>query len=163
MVRFSIYYFPLFTVMAIAYPYLQFFLRERRLSDAQVGCLQEILALAGICGPLLLGHLADRTGRRRVLLIACLAAYALLLPLNVTHTFWVAAPLAAGIGFAVRTTIPLTDTVGAGKLADPIHRYGRVPIERWGHSVLYLTYAVPPLVGVLVLTVRERRLNVKAQ
>jgi PPP family 3-phenylpropionic acid transporter len=40
---------------------------------------------------------------------------------------------------------------------------GGVVIERWGYPVLYLSYAVPPLVGVVLLAVSGRSLNVKAQ
>jgi PPP family 3-phenylpropionic acid transporter len=131
MIRFSIHYFVLFTVMAIVYPYFQMFLRARGFSDAQVGYLQGFVALAGVCGPLLIGYIADRTGRRRALTAFCLIAFAaLVVPLNRTSSFWLAAALVAGVGFTVRTTIPLTDTLAATQLPDPIHQYGRVRI--WG-------------------------------
>jgi PPP family 3-phenylpropionic acid transporter len=145
MARFSVHYFLLFTAMAMVYPYFQLFLRARGFSRAEVGYLQGVLALAGICGPLLIGHLADRTGRRRAFVALCLVAYALLLlPLNVTSTFWPAAAFVAGIGFAVRTTIPLTDTLAAGELTDPIHQYGRVRV--WGSIGFVVT-----LLGVRAL------------
>jgi len=131
MARFSIHYFLLFTVMAMMTPYFQVFLRAQHFSNAEVGYLQGVLALAGICGPLLISHLADRTGHRKAFIVLCLAAYGLLLlPLSATRAFWLAAVLVAGVGFAVRPIIPLTDTLTAGELADPVHQYGRVRI--WG-------------------------------
>jgi len=131
MLRFSLLYFLLFTVMATVYPYFQLFLRARGFSEAEVGYLQGLLALAGVCGPMLVGHLADRLDRHRTLLTACLIAFALLLiPLGKTTSFAVASALVVGIGLTVRTPIPLADTLAAGELADPVHQYGRVRV--WG-------------------------------
>lgn len=131
MIRFSVHYFVLFTVMAIVYPYFQMFLRARGFSNAEVGYLQGFVALAGVCGPLVIGYFADRTGHRRGFLAFCLVAFAcMVVPLNGTNSFWAAAALVGGIGFTVRTSIPLTDTLAATQLPDPIHDYGRVRI--WG-------------------------------
>lgn len=80
---------------------------------------------------MLLGHLANRSGFHRTFLVGCLLAFALLLiPLSTTQSFWLAALLVSGIGFTARTTIPLTDTLAAGTLPDPVHGYGRV--RAWG-------------------------------
>lgn len=131
MTRFSVHYFLLFTVMATAGPYFQLILRARGFSVVELGHLQGLRALAGMCGPLLVGYLADRFGARRGLLAGCLVVFGLLLiPLNVTSSFWIAAALVAGIGCTVRTPIPLTDALAAGELEDPVHQYGRVRV--WG-------------------------------
>jgi predicted MFS family arabinose efflux permease len=78
LVRFRIHYFVLFAVLATINPYFQLFLRACGFSTDDIGFLQGILGMAGVAGPLVIGYLADRLGRRRTLLMACLAAFALL-------------------------------------------------------------------------------------
>lgn len=131
MIRFSLHYFLLFALMATVFPYLQLLLRARGFSDAQVGYLQGLNALAGVCGPLLLGYLADRFGKRRSMLVGCLLLLAaFLVPLGAVERLWVAAVLVVGMGFVWKSTIPLTDTLASHELPDPARQYGRVRI--WG-------------------------------
>lgn len=131
MIRFSLHYCMLFVLMATVFPYFQVFLKARGFSDAEVGFLQGAKALASAFGPILIGHLADRLGQRRVLLGACLiASAALLAPMSLTASFWVAFALMIGMGFALPATIPLTDALASRELPDPTHQYGRVRI--WG-------------------------------
>ena len=138
LVRFCLHYFVLFGVIATINPYLQLFLRARGFSDAQVGMLQGVLGLAGVAGPMAVGYLADRLGRRRLLLGACLAAFAaLMLALNSTSGLALAGVLAAGVGFVSRTPIPLTDTLATHELLDPANQYGRVRV--WGSLGYVLT------------------------
>ena len=130
-IRFSIHYFLLFAVMATMFPYFQVFLRARGFSKPQVGYLLGLTSLAGVCGPLVIGHLADRLGRRRSLVVVCLLVYGLLLvPLSATGSFVAAAALVLGVGFTCRTTIPLSDALATSELPDPTHRYGQARI--WG-------------------------------
>lgn len=129
--RFCVHYFALFAMVATIFPYTQVFLRARGFSNAEVGYLQGLMALAGVAGPIVVGHLADRFARRRLALLACLAAFiAVLGPLNATTNFAAAALLAMGLGLSGRTAIPLTDTLAANELPDPTHNYGRVRL--WG-------------------------------
>jgi MFS transporter, PPP family, 3-phenylpropionic acid transporter len=138
MVRFSLHYFMLFVLMATTFPYFQLFLRARGFSTPQVGYLQGLMALAGVCGPIVVGHLADRLGRRRGLIVACLAVFAaLMIPLNATASLALAAVLVAGVGFTGRTTIPLADALASTELPDPAHQYGKVRI--WGSIGFVLT------------------------
>jgi MFS transporter, PPP family, 3-phenylpropionic acid transporter len=131
MIRFSVHYFMLFTVMATVFPFFQVFLRALGFSIAEAGHLQGIASLAGVCGPVSIGYLADRLGRRKTLLVASIVVYALFLtPLGHTHAFIPAALLVVGVGFASRALIPLTDALAAGELPDPAHNYGRVRV--WG-------------------------------
>jgi PPP family 3-phenylpropionic acid transporter len=124
---FALHYFLLFVASAMVYPYFQVLLRALGFSDSEVGYLQGLMALAGVCGPMVIGHLADRFRARRGFLVGCWVALVLLLvPLGQTHAFWPAAALVAGIGFAVRAPTPLTDAVVAGSLDDPVHQYGQV-------------------------------------
>lgn len=130
-VQFAMHYFVLFTVMATVYPYFQLLLQARGFTKAQIGLLQGFMSLAGMCGPMVLGYLADRSGQRRtVLALSLLASALLLLPLNATKGLLAAALLTTGLGFTVRTPVPLTDALAAGELPDPVHQYGRVRV--WG-------------------------------
>ena len=129
-IRFSIHYAMLFAMVATAFPYMQLFLRGRGFSMAEVGYLQGFMALAGVCGAVGIGYLADRVGRR-IVLIGCVAIYAVLLPvLNTVSVFLPAALLAAGVGLFLRTSIPITDAIAAGELPHAARNYGRVRI--WG-------------------------------
>jgi PPP family 3-phenylpropionic acid transporter len=136
--RFCVHYFVLFAVIATLNPYLQLFLRAKGFSDSEVGLLQGLVGLAGVAGPMVVCYLADRFGKRRALLVACLAVFAALmlllnatgLPLNATGTLAVTAALAAGVGFVSRTPIPLTDTLATHELPDPANQYGKVRV--WG-------------------------------
>jgi PPP family 3-phenylpropionic acid transporter len=127
--RFAIQYFALFALVATISPYMQRFLRAKGFSDAEVGSLQGIMLLAA-CGPVLIGPLADRFGRKRTMILSVLAAAALLPLLKATGSAWLAGVLLAGVGLSTSMLIPLTDTLAANELPDPAHNYGRVRI--WG-------------------------------
>ncbi len=117
--------------MATVYPYFQVLLRTRGFSDSQVGYLQGLLRLAAVFGPMFVGRIADRFNWHRPLIAVCLLTFAaLLIPLGVTGSIGPAALLVLGIGFTGRTPIPLTDTLAASGLRDPVHDYGRVRV--WG-------------------------------
>ncbi|HUT01997.1 MAG TPA: MFS transporter [Phycisphaerae bacterium] len=150
-IRFSVQYFVLFAVMATMFPYFQVFLRARGFSKPQVGYLLGLTSLASVFGPVLIGYLADRLGRRRGLLIACLVVFAaVLVPLSVTSLFWPAAALVIGVGFTCRTTIPLTDALASSELSDPEHQYGKVRI--WGSFGFVLT-----LLGIRALELVDEK------
>ncbi len=129
MFRFWIHFFVLYAVMAAVWPYFPAFLRAVGFDEAQVGYLQGVRMLCGALGPLLLAWLSDRLGRRKLLLGGCFVGFlALIVPLSMASSFWLAVPLAAGVGLTLRTTIPLSDTLAAAELDDPVHQYGQVRI-----------------------------------
>jgi PPP family 3-phenylpropionic acid transporter len=129
MLRFALHYFVLYAVVATLWPYFPAFLRARGFSEAEIGFLQGCRQIAEMTGPLLVAFLSERLGRRRALISACLAGFAVAaFFLNRTSTFVPAALLAAAAGLSLRTTIPLTDTLAATELPDPAHNYGRIRI-----------------------------------
>ncbi|MGD2174845.1 MAG: MFS transporter [Candidatus Brocadiaceae bacterium] len=148
MVRFSLHYFVLFAVFATVWPYFPAFLRSLGFSEAHVGYLQGLRMLAGVGGPLLVAWLSDRLGRRRLLIAASLIAFVLLIvPLASTSDFLPAALLAMGVGLALRTTIPLSDTLAATELRDPAHQYGKVRV--WGSMGFISTLFAIRLFGLV--------------
>jgi len=146
--RFAVHYFLLFAMMGTVFPYVQLFLRARGFSDAEVGYLQGLLALASVAGPLAAGHLADRLGRRRLALAAGLAvAAAVLPPLDSAGSFAAAAALLVALGLFGRTAIPLTDTLASAELPDPTHTYGKVRV--WGSAGFIAVLAAVALFGLI--------------
>jgi PPP family 3-phenylpropionic acid transporter len=140
MFRFSIHYFLLFAMIAVGGPYFQLLLRARGFDKAQIGLLLGLAAGAGLFGPLLAGHLADRLGQRRMVLTICLIGYGcLFVPVAMTSTFAVAVVLVLGIGLVARTSVPLTDAMAASELANPAEQYG--PTRVWG-SIGYVVALV---------------------
>ncbi|MFW6339189.1 MAG: MFS transporter, partial [Alkalispirochaetaceae bacterium] len=82
-----------------------------------------------VIGPMLLGGLADRTGRFREIKVATILLGA------VTIAFLLADPpfplalfLSALTGFLFKVSVPLTDAVAGSVLADPREQYGQVRV-----------------------------------
>lgn len=128
MIRFALHYFFFFSTYAVITPFFQVFLRARGFDESQVGVLQAIFALAGALGSVGVGHLADRFGMRRTLLLGSLvASAAALAPMSWlgADTFGLVALLVAMFGITYKSTIPLADALAASELADPTHEYGR--------------------------------------
>lgn len=146
MIRFSVHYFLLFVSMAALVPYLQVFLQARGFDKAQIGYLQGVLALAGICGPMVLARVADRFGRHKWFIVGCFAGYIfLLLPMGVTTSAVAASILMAAIGFVNRPALPLTDALASAELPDPVHQYGRA--RAWGSASFVLSLFAFRLLG----------------
>lgn len=126
---FLINFFFLYTTFAVVAPYLQIFLRVRGFAASEIGLLLGSFEIAGVAGPLVIGQLADRTGRyRRVLIAAIVASVAFFLPLRFAEALPVALFFAVALGFAYKPGIPLTDALATRSLPDPTHQYGRVRI-----------------------------------
>lgn len=133
--RFAMQYFALFALLATMGPYMQRFLRAKGFSEAQIGALLGVMSL-GACGPAFLGALADRIGRKRMLVACTALAAGLLAILTGASSPWLAGALLLGVGLTTAMFIPLTDTLASNELPDPAHTYGRVRI--WG-SVGFVT------------------------
>ena len=145
MTRFGLHYFFLFGVTATFIPYLPLFLKARGFEASQVGLLLGFFEAAGVCGPLLLGSLADRLGRRRSFLMAATAGFALaLIPLSTISLFWLALPFVMLVGFIQKTAIPLADALATSELPDPARQYG------WIRAIGSLGWVVT-LIGIRLL------------
>ncbi len=123
----GINYFFLFSSVAIVIPHLQLFFQAQGFSPSQVGLLLGTFELAGIAGPLLLGHAADRTGRYRASILLCVAAYAVtIVVMDAAPLLPVVLPLAGLFGFCFKATVPLTDALASHLMENPREQYGRV-------------------------------------
>jgi len=137
---FALYFFMCFTLFSVITPNLQLFLEARGWSYTMIGVLQGIYQLVGVTGPLFIGAAADKRGRYRPFLIG---GYLALIP-----SFWLLGllshPLAAIavmgiIGIALKSIVPLSDTLLSHSLKNPEEDYGKMRI--WG-SIGFLACSV---------------------
>ncbi|MFP4534860.1 MAG: MFS transporter [Spirochaetaceae bacterium] len=124
-----LYYFFVFAMYAVVIPHYQIFLRATGYTPASVGLMIGFFEIFGVIGPILLGGLADRTGRFREIKVATILLGA------VTIAFLLADPpfplalfLSALTGFLFKVSVPLTDAVAGSVLADPREQYGQVRV-----------------------------------
>lgn len=122
-------YFFLFASFAVVVPYLQLFFAAQGFPPSQIGVLVGTFEIAGILGPLFIGHLADRTGSFRLVIVLCgivaLGAFNLL---NEFPLWATALPLAFVSGFSYKSIIPLQDAQASSLMIAPELDYGRVRI-----------------------------------
>ncbi len=141
-------YFFLFSAVAIVLPHLQLFFEAQGFSPSQVGLLLGFFEIAGVAGPLLIGRLADRAGRYKALIRACIGAYAGAIVLaNRVDILLLALPLAALFGFSFKTTVPLTDALVSRLMTNPREQYGRV--RMLGSLGFVLTSLMVQVTGVI--------------
>ena len=127
--RFAIGYFLLFVNFAVVTPYLQVFLNLQGYGTILIGLLLGIFQMAGVAGPLLIGHLADRRSWYRPLLaLSLVLCFAALIPLKLIFNPWIAAVILAVFGLFFQSLVPLTDAIVTRNLADPATQYGRARV-----------------------------------
>jgi PPP family 3-phenylpropionic acid transporter len=123
-------------VLAIIAPYLPILLRELGYSPVWIGILLGIHSGAGIAGPILFGHLADKTRNYRpVLIITCLLPALMIFPLIRWVHIIISAIFISFLAFGQRSTVPLLDaitTIQIGKTGN----YGRIRV--WGSITFVL-------------------------
>lgn len=123
-------YFSFFTVQAINAvigPYLQVLLRNAGYSYEMVGILYALYEASGIVGPLVVGAVADRTGRYRGALmlcaVGCAAAY---IPIALSSSFAMTVTGLFLAAFCLRTLFPLQDTIATSYLRNDAGRYSHM-------------------------------------
>jgi PPP family 3-phenylpropionic acid transporter len=122
-------YVLLFACYAILTPYLQLFLKARGLPLSHIGLLLGTLELAGIGGPIVLGHLADtRAAYRLVLFAGLVISVIVFIPLQLTTALPVFLACITVMGFFYRASIPLLDSLVGRILPDPARQYGRLRV-----------------------------------
>jgi MFS family permease len=118
-------YVLLFASYVILTLYLQLFLKARGLPLSRIGLVLGILALAGIGGPIILGHLADRLSAYRFFLFAgLLVSIIAFMPLQLTTALPVFVVCIAIMGFSYRAAIPLLDSLLGRIFPDPARQCG---------------------------------------
>ena len=124
-----LYYFFVFAMYAVVIPHYQIFLRATGYTPASVGLMIGFFEISGVIGPMMLGRLADRTGRFREIKVATtLLAAVTIAFLLVDLPFLPALLLSAVTGFLFKVSVPLTDAVAGSVLSDPREQYGQVRV-----------------------------------
>lgn len=131
MTRFSLHFFALYAFISTVAPYLQKFLAALGYGEDDVGLLQGLLGLSGVVGVIGLGQLADRLGRRRLVLIVSAALATVgFVPLAWATSLTSAVVLMLAIGAFFRITMSLSDAMASAELDEPDHQYGKARF--WG-------------------------------
>ncbi|MDA8411608.1 MAG: MFS transporter [Treponema sp.] len=108
--RFATGYFFLFSVYGITTPFLQVLIKGLGYNDAALGMFLGLFEAAGIGGQLLLGRVADRSGRYRPFLLVTAALTALaVFPLALFPRPLVTTLAVIVMAFGVRGMVPVMD------------------------------------------------------
>lgn len=123
-------YFSFFTfqaINAVVNPYLQVLLRNAGYSYEMIGVLYALYEAFGIIGPLVIGIVADRTGRYRSAMLLCTVGCAVaFVPLALSTSLVVTVLGLFFVAFCLRSLFPLQDTVATNFLQNDAGRYARM-------------------------------------
>jgi len=137
--RLASYYFAYFAAVGVFLPYWPVYLQDRGFSASDIGTLLALYSLSRLAAPNLWGWLADRSGRRMLIVrgagIATLACF--------PGVFWAGgdfvrlALVMALFCFFWTAALPQFEAVTLGHLGRDAHRYSRVRL--WGSIGFILT------------------------
>ncbi len=135
---------------ALVFPFLTLYLRQRLgISLLQVGLVFTVNAAATLCAGMLGGYIADRFGRRTVMLTSLLSTSAALLLMGLASTYGQMVALAAAIGLTSPISQPARDAMIAD-LTQPAQRAEAYSVLRVAHN---LGYAIGPAIGGFLASV----------
>ncbi|GAB4506323.1 MAG: MFS transporter [Anaerolineales bacterium] len=135
---------------ALVFPFLTLYLRQRLgISLLQVGLVFTVNAAVSLFAGMLGGFIADRFGRRRVMLVSLLASSAVLLLMGLASTYAQMVALAAAIGLAGPVSQPARDAMIAD-LTQPAQRPEAYSVLRVATN---LGYAIGPAIGGFLASV----------
>ncbi len=129
--RLSVFYLGYFSLLGVMLPYLSLYFLDLGLTPYQIGITAAIPPLVKVVAPGFWGWLADRTGRRRMLVrIACVGALCCFsLMLAVTRFGWIVVVLSL---YAIFTSslLPLVEATAMEAVDRIKMNYGKVRL--WG-------------------------------
>ncbi len=129
--RFSINYFIFFAAMATVVPYMQQILKMQGFRAYEIGLLLGIFEITGIFGPLLIGWLADKIGKYRLILLVLTVGSGVSFLFFIFNIGFTAAILILILfGMMYRPIASLTDALASRTLTDVVKQYGHARI--WG-------------------------------
>ena len=143
----TFFWFVYFGSLGIFYPYFSLYLRENAgLSGTEVGLILAISPFVGMIAQPFWGQLADRTGRRGLLLaILTLGTAAGYYGLGTAHGFWSIVLATAALAVVGTAVLPMTMSVSLAILRDAgQHAFGRVRV--WGTIGYFILILVFPWV-----------------
>jgi PPP family 3-phenylpropionic acid transporter len=129
--RLSSFYFFYFAFVGAFSPYWSLYLKSLDFSASEIGILMSLLLATRIFAPTLWGWLADRSGKR-VVIVRVAAALSLASYFGVFFgvSFWWMFAVMAFISFFWSASLPLVEATTLSHLGDSASSYGRVRL--WG-------------------------------
>lgn len=143
----SLFYGSWFATLGVYLPYFNLYLDRLGLDSAQIGAINAILPLCGSLVPAVGGHLADRLGRRRDLVVASsILGLLAFLPMFRVAGFWGAAAVMAIYSASRAPALPLVEASALEIVERGGPAYGRM--RAWGScAFIVMSLAAGPLVG----------------
>jgi PPP family 3-phenylpropionic acid transporter len=130
-VRLAGFYLAYFAVMGVVVPYWSPYLRSLGFSAAQIGELMAVFMAARIIAPLLMGALADKTGRPMLMVrIAAGLAALCFVYVFVDRSYFALAITTAAFGLFYASGLPAFEAVTLNHLGGRDEHYGRIRL--WG-------------------------------
>jgi MFS transporter, PPP family, 3-phenylpropionic acid transporter len=129
--RLSGFYFFYFAILGVLVPYWAPYLRSQGYSAAQIGELMAILHATRIIAPNLWGWLADRAGRRMLIVrFSCVAALLSFSGVLLDSSYWWLAGVMVVFSFFWNASLPQFEANTLNHLQGQEHSYSRVRL--WG-------------------------------
>ncbi len=138
--RLSGFYFFYFAFVGAMSPFWGLYLKSLAFNAVQIGVLMSLLQVMRIFAPNIWGHIADRSGRRTV--IVQLAAFGSVLAFAGVFfgsSFWWLFAVMAALSFFWSASLPLVEAMTLSHLGERTDRYGRIRL--WG-SVGFIVMVV---------------------
>lgn len=129
--RLSGYYFFYFAFVGAMSPYWGPYLKSLGFNAVDIGVLMSLLAVTRMFAPNIWGWMADRSGKRVVIVqIAALASLVCFAGVFFNKSFWWLFAVMAGMSFFWSAALPLVEATTFSHLGERSDRYGR--IRMWG-------------------------------
>ncbi len=143
--RISGFYFFYFAFVGMFAPYWSLYLKSIHFDAVQIAILMSVQPVMRMLAPALWGWLADRSGKRQLVVqIAALSSALCFLGVFFTTRFWGMLPVLGMMSFFWSASMPLVEATTLAYLGERTAHYGR--IRAWGSvgfivAVLGLGYA----------------------
>ncbi len=138
--RLAVFYAAIFASIGVFLPYWPLWLEFRGLSASEIGLIIGASFWPRIVTSLLIPHLADRLGKRRIAMIWLTALTLLgLLGFAVVSEFWLFMLLSLLTGATWASILPLGDSISLNQTARHELNYGRVRL--WG-SITFICMSI---------------------
>ncbi len=135
---------------ALVFPFLTLYLRQRLgIPLAQIGLVFTVHAAASLVAGMVGGFIADRFGRRTVMLVSLLSSSVVLLLMGLASTYGQLVALAVGVGLSGPLAQPARDAMIAD-LTLPTQRAEAYSVLRVAFN---LGYAIGPAIGGFLASV----------
>jgi PPP family 3-phenylpropionic acid transporter len=129
--RLSLWYFFYFAFIGAFAPYFTLYLQSLGLAAPAIGTLMSLMLAMRLLAPNLWGWLADRIGRKVVVVrVSALLAIAGFLPFFVATDFWALFAAMALMSFFWSAALPLVEALTLRHLEGRAEQYGRIRL--WG-------------------------------